>query len=206
MFIKRSHKKGFTLVEALVSVSIVTLIMSSVLFNYVAFNDDLALGSAGQELAISVRQAQTYGLTVREVTKDITAGGRFSSAYGIHFNVGASEYYIFADLDGDGAYDEGGGCGSGLGGGTECVEKITLRNSITIYGVGDATCPTSGSAMMSVTFLRPNPDARVFIADSVGLPSPGASLTGKVVLTSQRGKRLIITIENTGQVLVEQIS
>jgi type II secretory pathway pseudopilin PulG len=198
---------GFTLVEALVSIAIVTMIMSSVLFNYSTFSDNLTLSSAGQELAIVIRQAQTYGLTVREVTREITAGGQFDSAYGVYFDKNdPTSYYLFADLNGNQKYDVGNGCGSGENN-TECVEKLTLRNNVRVSDVCDGSnCPPHPSVKtINVTFLRPNPDANIIFTNNGGINVGGQSLTGKVVLMSAKGKTLTITIESTGQVLVGSI-
>ncbi|MCX6702243.1 MAG: type II secretion system protein [Candidatus Zambryskibacteria bacterium] len=204
MKIKYRNKNGFTLTEALVSLAIVTLIMSSVLFNYSTFSDNLALSSAGQELAITIRQAQTYGLTVKEVS---SGGGRFDSAYGLCFDKDdAGNYYLFADLNGDKKYDVGSGCGSGPTN-TECVEKFTLRNNVKISDVcdGSACPPQPAVRMMDVTFLRPNPEANINFTNNGGIIVVGPSLTGKVILISPRNKTITITIESTGQVLVGQI-
>src|SRR3989344_223528 len=197
----RKSTTGFTLVELLVSVAIVVLIMSVVLFNYTGFNDNLALASGGQELAIAIRQAQTYGLTVKEVTP---GGGRFDSAYGIYFDPSSSPsaYYIFADINSNKTYDAGSGCGSGN---TECVGRFDLRNGVKISGICDQNaCPPEVSVkMMDITFLRPNPDACIYFTNNGGQIKVGPSLTGKVVLTSPKGKTLTVRIESMGQVLVQ---
>lgn len=192
---------GFTLIEVMVSISIVSVIMATVLFNYSGFNNNLTLTSSGQELAIAIREAQVYGLTVREVTP---GGGQFSSAYGVHFDpVGDPEnYYIFADINGDKRYNSGDGCGSGN---TECIERIALRNNVKISNICDGfSCPPEASVtMMDVTFLRPNPDASIYFSNSTGQIKVGPSLTGKIILSSQSGKTLTVTVESTGQVLVQ---
>ena len=200
----RNKNKGFTLIEAMVSVAIVSVIMSVVFFDYATFNDNLALSAAAQELAVTIRQAQTYGLTVKEVSRDITSGGRFTSAYGVYFDENdPTHYYLFADLAGDKKYDVGLGCGSGPGN-TECVEMFTLRNRVRVSNLYDETDSSpQGSNKMHVTFLRPNPDARIYF--TVGTSEVGPSLTGKVVMTSAKGKTITVTVESTGQVLVGQI-
>jgi prepilin-type N-terminal cleavage/methylation domain-containing protein len=205
MFIKNRYisliGRGFTLIEVLISITIVTIIMSVILFNYSMFTENLALSSAGQEIAIAVRQAQTYGLTVKEVA---TGGGRFDSAYGVYFNptTDPTNYYVFVDKDGDGLYDHGSGCGSGN---TECIELSVLRNRITIESICDQTAcpPTANSQGISVTFLRPNPDARIRFTNSSGVVVAGPSLTGKVNVRSPGGDTVTLTIESTGQVLVQ---
>lgn len=194
---------GFTLVEALVSVGIVALIMSSILFNYSIFNDNLALTSAAQELAVTFRQAQTYGLTVREVA---AGGGNFTSAYGVHIDKNdPTNYYLFADLNADQKYDVGGGCGSGPTN-TDCVSKFTFRNGVKVSEICDgSSCPPNPNAeVIDVTFLRPNPDAVINFINGSGSIVLGPSLTGKIILTSPKGRTLTLTVESTGQVLVGQ--
>ena len=193
---------GFSIVEMVVSVSIVALVMAVILFSYSKFNDNLALGAAGQELAIAVRQAQVYGLTVKEVSVN---SGNFNTAYGAYFDLNdLSNYYIFADTNGDKVYNVGSGCGSGS---TECIEKIALRNGVKISQICDgvSNCPPGpgGSVTnLDITFLRPNPDATINFANSGG-NIKATTLTGKVVLISPRNKTLTVTIESTGQVLVQ---
>ena len=191
---------GFTVVEMLVSIGIVTLIMSSVLFNYSTFGDNLSLSSAGQELAITIRQSQTYGLTVKEVS---LGGGKFDAAYGMNFNLSDdSSYYLFADTINNSVYDVVSGCGSGPTN-TECIEKFNLRNGIKISRICDASsCSPSGSTMLNITFKRPNPDANINFTNSGGGIVVSASPTGKIELVSPKGKTLTITVESTGQVLV----
>ena len=196
----KNYTRAFTLVELLVSLSIVGVIMTTVLYGYSSFNDNLALTSAGQEMAIAVRKTQTYGLTVKEVTP---GGGQFSFAYGIYFNQGSdpNNYYIFADINSNNKYDAGNGCGSGS---TECIQKFPLRNNVKISQVcNESACPPSGATTESVLFLRPNPDAGIYFTNSVGVIVAGPSVTGKVILSSAQNKTLTITIESTGQVSVQ---
>src|SRR3990167_1379889 len=88
---------GFTLIELMVSISIVSVIMTVVLFTYSSFNDSLALSAAGQEVASAVRQAQTYGLSVKEFS---VGSEQFTSGYGIYFDPVSdpTNYYIFVDI------------------------------------------------------------------------------------------------------------
>ena len=200
-----SSLTGFTLIELLISISIISVIMSVVFFNYGIFNDQLALTSAGQEMAIAVRQTQTYGLSVKEISP---GSGKFDRAYGVHFDPSDPEhYYLFVDtkgISGNKIYDVLNGCESDN---TECVEKFTLRNNIKIYLICDGAnptpnCPPTGAQSLDVTYLRPNPDANInFISSGGGLV--GSSLTGKVILVSPKGKTLTVIIESTGQVSIQ---
>lgn len=197
---KSKSTTGFTLVELLVSVSIVTVIMSLILFSYGTFNDNLALSAGGQEVAIAIRQAQTYGLNVSEAT---LGSSQFNKAYGIYFNpiVDPTHYYIFVDSNSNKIYDVGSGCASGN---TECVEKLTLANNITISSICDSSqCPPTGVESLHITFLRPNPDADINFVSSGGGAVGGSQQTGKIILTSPKGKTLTIDVESTGQISVQ---
>src|SRR3989344_4739965 len=110
---KSCHNKkyGFTLVEVMISLTIVTLIMGVILFNYSTFNDNLALSAAMQETSLVIRKAQTYGLSVKEV---VVGGGQFNSAYGVKFDGPggvnlASSFIFFVDksIPKNGVYDAG---------------------------------------------------------------------------------------------------
>ncbi|MBI4155891.1 MAG: type II secretion system protein [Candidatus Zambryskibacteria bacterium] len=190
-------KLGFTLIELMVSVSIVSLIMVTVLWNYGTFNDNLALTSAGQELAIGVRKSQTYGLSVKEVS---VGSGQFDLAYGIYFSAtDPTNYYIFVDKNSNNLYDVNSGCGSSS---TECVEKMTFRNGIKISQICGASCPIPEVSGIQVTFKRPNPDAKINFSNSSGA-SVGGALIGKVILISPKGKTETVTVQSTGQISVQ---
>ena len=201
MFIFSKKTEGFTVAEVIVSVAIISVLMTVVLFNYSIFNDNLALTSAGQEIASSIKQSQQYGLSVKEATVGL---GQFGYAYGVYFDrvVDTTNYYIFVDKDGDRQYDVINGCGSAD---TECVEKIPIRNKVRISTICDGVaCPPIATAnMMDITFLRPNPDARIYFTNSAGAIVAGPTNTGKVTLISQKNRTITITIDVTGQVLVQ---
>lgn len=192
-------KKGFTLVELLVSVSILTVMMSVVLFNYGSFNDNLALSTAAQEVAVAIRQIQAYGLNVKEATP---GSGQFNYAYGIHFiGNNNSSVRLFIDSDNDREYDPFAGCWTP---GTECIERVDFRNGIVVSNVCDATtCPPVGAQRVSVLFLRPNPDALIYFADSSLDNISGPVSSARIQLTSPRGKVMYVNIESTGQVTIQ---
>ena len=200
-------KKGFTFLEVMVCITIVGLIAAVSMFSYSAFSDNIALSSAGQEIAVEIRQAQIYGLSVKEST---TGSGQFVSGYGIHVSLDdPSNYYIFVDQNNNNKYDGNTTC---LAGG-ECVEKMPLRNSVSItaicgaaFGGGLLVCPPNSSVRaMDVIFLRPDPDANVRFVNSDGtLYSGGGTFqTGQITLTSTRGKTVNVIIQNTGQISVQ---
>jgi len=185
-------KKAFTLIELLVSMSIITVILSGVLYNYGGFNDSLAVSSATQEMAITIRQAQAYGINVKESGVD---SGQFNYAYGIYFNTQSpSSYVVFVDsTPTNNIYD----------GAAELIETVSLRNGVTLRSICDSTtCPASAVTAMSVTFIRPNPDARIYFLNGSTITS-GPLTYGRVELNSPKNKRTYVIITNTGQILVQ---
>ncbi|MES2213563.1 MAG: type II secretion system protein [Patescibacteria group bacterium] len=211
---KHTLRSGFTLIELMVTMGIVTVIMSIVLFSYSRFNDRLALTTAAQELAITIRQAQSYGLNVKESG---VGNGQFTSAYGIYFNPphaasayagDPTHYVLFVDNQTvNKTYNSGSGtCGSSS---TECVEIVTLRNGVTISAVCDGAgeCPptrgSGGTRALSITFLRPNPDADINFINAGGNILLGGEPTGKVVLKSPQGNTIMVVVEKTGQISIQ---
>lgn len=190
--------KGFTLAEIMVVISIVSVIMTTVLFSYSTFSDRLAISSAAQEIAITIRQAQTYGLTVREAA---TAGGDFTAPYGMYFNTAdPTHYQLYVDKNKNNRYDVGAGCGTA---GTECVEQGTIRNGVTISNICNSSlCPPTNATGLYVSYTRPNPDASIYFVNSSDA-TLSSDVTGKIVLTSPKGNTTTLIIESTGQVTVQ---
>jgi prepilin-type N-terminal cleavage/methylation domain-containing protein len=198
----KNHRRAFTLIEMMVAVSIAVVIMAVIMFNYSAFNDNILLSSAGQEVAIAVRQAQTYGLSVKESG---IGSGNFNYGYGIYFSVNdPTNYYIFIDLNGNNQYDVSGVCPGG-----ECVQKMSLPTGVKISSIcgaaflGSMACPGFQSA--DITFLRPglspSQNANIRFIDNTGALT-GTYQTGRIVFISPLGKTLNVDIENTSQISV----
>lgn len=194
--------QAFTLVEIVITVGIVTILSSIAITNYYEFNDRLTISSAGQEMAVNIRQSQSYGLNVKEVAP---SGGNFSAAYGVHLSKNSSDntsYIIFSDINGNKKYDPAGGCGSP---GSECVEKVSLRNGVTVSDVNaTGSCPSTNLAQsMTITFLRPNPDADINFFNSSGIGVCLSSPNALITVLSKGGRTIILSVESTGQISVQ---
>lgn len=193
--------KGFTLAELMIVISIVSVISTVVMFGYRQFSDRLALTSAAQEIAISIREAQSYGVSVRQSS---VSSQDFDKGYGIYFSVDdPSYYYLFVDLNDDQKYENPSNCTG------ECVSKNEIRNSVRISQVcgasfgGSISCPVNPSVRaLNVSFIRPNPDARVRFTNSGGGFFGNLYKTGRVELTSPLGNKMRVDVENTGQIYI----
>ena len=186
----KNFKKGFTLIEMLMVVSIFAVITSTVLTSHSKFSGNLLLGSLAYDVALSIRQAQVFGLSVREVS---VGSGVFNVGYGVHFDNNLdTSYILFADLNDNSEYD----------GPNEIVEVFNINNKYRISDLcgltpNGTTC-VGGVSTIDIVFKRPDPDA--IISSNTGVNHRKA----EVILQSPSGKERKVSIWTTGQISVEQ--
>src|SRR5574343_579757 len=136
---KRDHfvnrLRSFTIFEMLVSIAIFTILTSVILAKNNQFKGTTALSNLAYEIALVIRQAQVYGLSV---AKDLGSSDdlAFQRSYGVHFPAGAdttqaTHFMLFADRNDNGTYD----AGSGSFNPGDDVEMFTLRPGTKIHQV-----------------------------------------------------------------------
>jgi prepilin-type N-terminal cleavage/methylation domain-containing protein len=174
---KRNLKRGFTLVELLVTISIFVILTGVVLFNQQKFNSTILLTNLAYDTALTIRQAQTYGVNIKEF--DSGSGSQFVP-YGVYFDKAANKSFIlFADIDydftnktTDGIYDgkdnpeqNPNTCKNEAG----CVNRynITRGNVISEIEVTNGTV-TIPMYKLNILFQRPNPDAKILAKTRTG--------------------------------------
>lgn len=199
--------KGFTLVELLISISIVSVILTVLILNQSTYTDGAALANLADEISLTISQAQTYSIAVREFS---TGSNIFSSSYGLAFSLlgsGSDKAYIyFADRDGNSIYSGDWSCPMG-GLSDECLNRadITRGNyidSICIIRIaGEDVC--DNVSRVDISFLRPNTEAQIFFFDDSGsLITMSDIKGGKITVKSPLGYTRTVSIFNTGQVSV----
>lgn len=180
--------RGFSLIELLVVVGIFVVITGVVLANNARFNSSVLLGNAAYDVALSVRQAQVYGLSTQE------HAGEFQVGYGIHF-AGATEYFLFADRDSNRRYDDGSDeivQTYALGRGHSVLRYCGIRSD----GTEDCSDNAAELTHLDVAFLRPNPDS------TITSTSPTPYSAARVTVTSAADETRTISIQSTGQISV----
>ncbi len=85
-----NRRRAFTLVELIVTVSIFAFITSLVISKYGNFNQNVLLTNLAYDMALTVRTAQTFGVSVK-TTDSIgnncyMSSNPFQCVYGIHFD------------------------------------------------------------------------------------------------------------------------
>lgn len=226
----RSGQRGFALIELIIAVALLGLISMFVLLAYNRVGGQLFLTTLAYEIALSFRQAQSYGVSVHEFRTG--QSGTFDVGYGLHFDIGsANTYALFADQGGtagDGqfngayptAYDQT-GCRST----TECltVFKMERGNIIAkfcgVLPTGDLgrdaedkdkneecnvnSLPASNPTItfLDVTFLRPNPDAIIKTSRTAFMGQEYRA--ARIYIASPTGERRVVEVVNTGQISIK---
>ncbi len=147
MLSQRKNKNlfGFTLIELMVSISIIAIISSMYLVNYRSANKATQLSLAMQKLSSDIRLAQNYSLGLVDFNGEIPEGG-----WGVHFNQGDNFYTIFADSFDDtiGSYT--------FDDSSEEFRKINLPKGVSIDSIAIGDTPDMESSL-DIVFLPPNP-------------------------------------------------
>lgn len=202
----RSHGvRGFSLIELLAVTAIIVLISSVMLSNNPAFGGTITLRNLTYDVANTIREAQTYGISVRKFTP-AGGSGQFAQGYGIHFQLPSpTTYIIFADANANGHYTSASG-----GGVEELVKSFDLNRNFRIVDL--CVTPVSGAEQcagttgtfdrISVIFIRPEPDARIRIATASSV-FPTLYQRARIVLQAPRGDRMSVAVEATGQISVQ---
>ena len=105
-FIARS-KKGFTVIELVISVAIFVFMTALMIAKYSNFDQSVLLTDVAYDTALTIRTAQAYGTSVKGAGTTVVS---FQNAYGVHFDTGSpTQMILYADTNGNGRYDAGSG-------------------------------------------------------------------------------------------------
>ncbi len=182
---------GFTLIELLVVIGIIGMLSAVTLANYRDVSARISLENLVQQMAIIVRQAQVYGISVAKTTNMVSE----YPPYGVHFNTSpATSFILFVDNDGNGQYS----------GQSEDVEVINLKNNNTVSDISANKLSSSCTTVLplgtlDIIFTRPNPEA-VFYAisgESRAYPSDV-----EITVRSPDGLYREVSVWSTGQISI----
>jgi len=168
-------KRGFTLAEILVVITILLILSSILLPRYYLFRQQLSLSRAAYKLAQDLRRAQEMATSARELE-----GGEVPPGYGVSLTSGATNYLLYADTNpakGNEIYD----------GGDQIVENISLESGVKIQSVSPSP--------LSINFKGPDPCTTI---------SGGAdSVTITLSLENDPTKTKRVVVNQAGLIYVE---
>lgn len=192
---KRQSEKGFTLVELIVVTGILTLITGLMLVNNNKFGGALLLENLAYDVALSIREAQVYGISVRQF-----GSGNFELGYGVHFDMANPKTYsLFGDVDGNGLW----AAGEEVAPSPYAIERGYFISKL-CAPAGSDTESCSSATDLDLVFKRPEPDAYISADGISGVTTPSAlQESARVVLESPRGDERSVVVEVTGQISVE---
>lgn len=186
-------RNGFTLIELLVVVGILVVISGIILANYSKFGGKVLLRNLAYDVALSIREAQVYGISARSFL-----GAQFAVGHGVYISLseGRDFFYLFTDTNTDGFYTAGG---------SEWVQTYSIGRGFLI----DRICIPQGVSencaidKANILFKRPEPDAIISVDDGGGF-DPATRV--RIVVMSPQNDKLSVLVETTGQISVERYS
>lgn len=185
------------------------IVSTVVLVNNARFGGVIKLENFAYDVALSIRQAQLYGISVARFQ------GGFAAGYGIQVNLSSSatSYHMFADFSTKNQmYD---GCPTPGSPTCELVQTSTMSGNYRIKKVcvtpsmGAEVCSDSGgSSILNIYFIRPEPNAWISTGTASCNPVNGAGCQRKarIQLLSPKGQTMDVVVEFTGQISVQRVA
>jgi len=196
-----SPLKGFTIIELIVSIAIFAAMTALVIAKYGTFNQSTLVTNVAYDMALSVRTAQTYGLSVKSSNSSLNS---FDAAYGIHFDstpANQNKFVFFADTDTppNGLYDSQPDEAIT----TYSLNQNTKITSICLGSVYSSCNSNNIVTSLDVTFKRPNPDA-IFCAKGNCQDQLNSQSIAFVTISSSDGSyKQVVYIRKNGEISVE---
>jgi len=184
-------RKGFTLLEFLVVLSIILILTAITVPSYRSAQRQYALENAAQKLVQDIRRVEEMAMASKEIINPKNSTEKIfpKGGYGIHFQQTPQEIIIFADCNNNQLYTSGNHCGSGMNKFPELVESLTLESGIIITDL-------SPSPFCDIVFKPPDPTVSIN-------PGSATSATITLSLVNDRTKTKKIHISNSGLIYVE---
>lgn len=214
------YSNGFTLVELMVVISIFLMITAVTIFQYGTFRSNVSLQNLTDDIALSVRKAQSFAIGARGVKNNV-GGVDFDKNYGIHFTIDTTpssyqegtnkSFILFSSADKKYDYSSSGTCGDSVS--NECIELFNITTADKVEEIWvDGVQMNAQKASIDIVFRRPDPRA-YFCYRSANTNSNGncdnqTISSVKIVISNGAAnqadiKTKKITIQNTGQISIE---
>lgn len=184
---------GFTLVELLISISVLMVLTGTVLASYRGYNNNAYFANASEDIVLALRQAQVYGVGVKGQSSS------FQIPYGVYFDNSPSnnnKMILFADTfpsTPDGKYTSD----------DTLIETILWKAPIGITKLECGTgIPCTGN-IVSVTFKRPNPDASIIQGGDTSVGTQTGEITIENGASGGSLKKSKVIVTKAGQIYLQ---
>lgn len=204
--------RGFTLIELLVVCAIVVIISSLILVDNNKFGGEVTLENLAYDIALTIRQAQVYGIAVANVGNN----SNFSSGYGVVFSANYAslnppQYYLFADLQNNGIYNPSYTP-------SEEVQEEDLQQGYQVSQlcvISESNTTLCTPSEVDILFKRPEPVA--YISAGFNGATPASCSIGfaqnnftncyteaEITIESPKGGTRTVDVYQNGQISVQQ--
>lgn len=203
--------RGFTLMEMLIVIIIISLVTIIVLVGYKDYGSQLNVRRSANEVALAIREAQANALAVKVFDPD-GAGGvdPVYTSWGIYFTSASdNQFTMFVDYNGDKSYNSGASP-------TELVKTVSILNGVKIINlckgqknssIETPQCSlTSSITSLDIVYQRPNPDTTLRARDGAGnnvCVMSGTCPDLEVILQGTDGTQRTVVVWSTGQISIE---
>ncbi len=221
LFKKKEYNKqkeqAFTAMELIVVIGIFLLMSTLTLYNYNQHKKQIQRANLAEDVALTLRQAQVYGISASSKTigtvdfndKSYTSdffdaqNGKVQdiahdrSIRGVSLEIGSDQLILFDDIDRNYRFDK---------------EKDRIIDKRLIHYPGirfrevrfcrENSCFEAKEGMIYVTFQRPYPDAYIYYAKTKESSLDGPFDTVTIIIGNGHNKESAVEINNIGNIVV----
>ncbi len=203
---QRIKQRGFTLIELLVVCGIMVVVTGIILASNNQYGGQVLLQNFAYDVALSIRQAQVYGISVQRFGSGATP---FNYGYGMHFDINnPTEYVMFADLESTGIFVPNHTPTENVPPSPYKIGRSYVISKLCSPAGTDVQC-TGGTAVskLDILFVRPEPDAWIAASgvQCYKTASP-CQPSARIVVRSPRGATMSVRVLANGQIAVDQVS
>lgn len=194
--------------ELIMVIAIGGVILGTVIGGQAKYTDAAALKGLVNEISLDIREAQVYGVSVR----DKSSGAQdFTGSYGLSFHVAyPSSYVKFIDKAAPvGTYDATSYTTCTGFGSIECLNIIPISRGNRLVNpmcrIAINNTETCDVGRADIVFMRPSTEAKiVYFSNATGAIIPSTGIKGlKIQFTSPGGKNRYVKVYNSGQISVQ---
>lgn len=204
-FNKKNISTGFTLIELMVSIGIMSILTTILFSNYPDSITRVGLANTSHKIAILIREAQVRGSSI-----DSRSGVNVISGYGVYASSTMTTSLIFfSDFPNNVTQANGIYLGDGLYANNEMVSTLKLLQDFYISNLcvktgGVQSCISNSTNNivnnLTVSFNRPNPRPNIYINNTNLMSYDEACIEIKSPKMAQAGYMRSIKVSNTGYI------